>query len=339
MKEYGGYIQLDTYRGQEYYPNLLAFNSGRGALRFLIRIRNIKKLYLPGFCCSTVWEACEAEGISWEFYQVDAAFRPVFDKELANGEWLYVVNHYGVFASCEMEALRRTFHKVIADNTHAFFRPPLSDMDTLYSCRKFFGVPDGAYLSLGMEEGWEHAGRMKRFFESAMQQYSLLPVDQSFERMGFLLGRYEAPASEFYQEYAKNNDRFSGEPVKQMSKLTHNLLRAIDYEEVKSRRTRNFSFLSRQLSKMNRLVLPLIPGAYAYPLWLKEGMGQGSKIRQELIRKKVYVPCLWPEVENHCPKMSIDCQMASDILPLPVDQRYDEKEMEEILAILFSVCE
>ena len=26
MKEYGGYIELDTYRGREYYPELLALN-------------------------------------------------------------------------------------------------------------------------------------------------------------------------------------------------------------------------------------------------------------------------------------------------------------------------
>ena len=44
MKEYGGYIELDTYRGQEYYPELLALNSGRGALRFLIRLRRIWKV-------------------------------------------------------------------------------------------------------------------------------------------------------------------------------------------------------------------------------------------------------------------------------------------------------
>ncbi|MCI8948466.1 MAG: hypothetical protein HFG49_00300 [Lachnospiraceae bacterium] len=337
MKEYGGYIQLDTYRGQEYYPNLLSFNSGRGALRFLIRIRNIKKLYLPGFCCSTVWEACEAERISWEFYQVDDGFRPVFDKELENGEWLYIVNHYGVFASCEMEAMIRQFGQVIVDHTHAFFRPPLAGADTLYSCRKFFGVPDGAYLSLGLKDDQEYAGRMKRFSESAWQQYSLLPMDQSFDRMHFLLGRYEAPASKFYQEYAENNERFTSEPVKQMSSLTHNLLRAIDYEEANARRTRNFSFLSRQLSHMNRLFLPMIPGAFAYPLWLKEGLGKGPEIRRELIRHKVYIPCLWPEVEKQCPKDSADCQMAENILPLPVDQRYQEADMREILDRLLSL--
>ena len=47
MKEYGGYIELDTYHGKELYPDLLALNSARTALRFLIRYRQIKRSSCP----------------------------------------------------------------------------------------------------------------------------------------------------------------------------------------------------------------------------------------------------------------------------------------------------
>lgn len=36
---------------------------------------------------------------------------------------------------------------IILDNTQSFFQKPISGIDTIYSCRKYFGVPDGAYLS------------------------------------------------------------------------------------------------------------------------------------------------------------------------------------------------
>lgn len=103
MKEFGGYIQLDTYSGKEYYPELFALNSGRAALRFLIQLRNIQKLYLPAFCCSTVRESCQAEGISWEFYSIDEHFKPVVKRTLQPGEWLYLVNIYGVLNDGEVQ--------------------------------------------------------------------------------------------------------------------------------------------------------------------------------------------------------------------------------------------
>lgn len=367
MNEYGGYIELDTYNGQEYYPELLALNSGRGALRFLIRIRRIRKLYLPVFCCDTVREACDAEGICWEFYPVDFRFRPVFRRELGDGEWLYVVNLYGVLSQEEMEGLAGRFGRVIGDYTHSFFLPPLSGGDTLYSCRKFFGVADGAYLSLGegnvLEEGDGDPGRVDKgqgtgrerleetrlsrtdlchaglSLEEIKKAYAGLEEDKSYGRMHFLLGRYEGQASDFYQEYAENNEFFSKEPVKRMSKLTHNLLRAVDYEEVRRRRTENFAFLSGELGRINRLSLPLISGAYAYPFWFQGKEISGDKIRRELIRQKVYIPVLWPEVLSICGEGSAEHEMASNILPLPVDQRYGEKEMREILEILYSVIQ
>ena len=80
QKEYGGYIELDEYSGEEYYPEAWALNSGRAALRLFIRLKKIRKIYLPAFCCDTVREACAAEGILWEYYSVDKDFRPCLSR-------------------------------------------------------------------------------------------------------------------------------------------------------------------------------------------------------------------------------------------------------------------
>lgn len=37
---------------------------------------------------------------------------------------------------------------MIIDSTQSFFSIPVNGVTTLYSCRKFFRVPDGAYLYL-----------------------------------------------------------------------------------------------------------------------------------------------------------------------------------------------
>lgn len=322
MKEYGGYIELETYSGEVYYPDALAFNSGRAALRFFIRVKGVKKVYLPAFCCSTVWEACEAEGITWEFYSVDEKFCPIFPKSLSADEWFYLVNFYGEFDDKAMRKFMQEYPRLIVDYTHAFFQRPLEGMNVLYSCRKFFGVPDGAYLILGEEE-------------AEKEVYEALPQDRSFERMHFLLGRFEEGASPFYQEYTQNNELFTREPVKRMSKLTHNLLRAIDYPRIRERRTENFAFLHHQLKEKNRLTLSeVISGAYAYPFWFNGNGISGKELRRKLIAQHIYIPTLWPEVRELEAASPLEQEMAESILPIPVDQRYGTGEMAEILEIL-----
>mgnify|MGYP002508481693 FL=1 len=326
QKEYGGYIELDEYSGEEYYPEAWALNSGRAALRLFIRLKKIRKIYLPAFCCDTVREACAAEGILWEYYSVDKDFRPCLSEEDAGNDWVCLVNFYGVFDDGDMQALMQQYPRLIVDYTHAFFQQPLKGMNVLYSCRKFFGVPDGAYLILGEGEG--------------EKIYETLPQDLSFERMHFLLGRFEAGASPFYQEYAQNNDFFANEPVKRMSKLTHNLLRAIDYPRVCGQRTENFAFLHRQLKEKNVLNLPpAIEGAYAYPFWFNGDKISGKEIRRRLIAQQIYIPMLWPEVCSLEEASPLERQMTENILPLPVDQRYSRGDMEEILGCLLRILE
>lgn len=326
QKEYGGYIELDEYSGEEYYPEAWALNSGRAALRLFIRLKKIRKIYLPAFCCDTVREACAAEGILWEYYSVDKDFRPCLSEEDAGNDWVCLVNFYGVFDDGDMQALMQQYPRLIVDYTHAFFQRPLKGMNVLYSCRKFFGVPDGAYLILGEGEG--------------EKIYETLPQDLSFERMHFLLGRFEAGASPFYQEYAQNNDFFANEPIKRMSKLTHNLLRAIDYPRVCGQRTENFAFLHRQLKEKNVLNLPpAIEGAYAYPFWFNGDKISGKEIRRRLIAQQIYIPMLWPEVCSLEEASPLERQMTENILPLPVDQRYSRGDMEEILGCLLRILE
>ena len=61
-----------------------------------------------------------------------------------------------------------------------------------------------------------------------------------------------------------------------------------------------------------------------YPLYLENG----AEIREKLQAMKIYIPTLWPSVFALCGKMEPEYDMAKNILPLPVDQRYWTEEME-----------
>ncbi len=313
MKEYGGYIELDRYKLPMLHKQALLLNCGRNCLGYLIQARNIQKLKLPYFICDSVTRLCEKYGISVQFYHIRENFQPE-EVQLAPDEWLYIVNYYGQLTNVQLKALKERYQRVIIDNAQAYFESPLPETDTLYTCRKFFGVADGGIL----------------YTDAKLQEE--LEQDVSFERMHFLLGRFEKSASEFYQEYVANNHIFADEPVKKMSKLTKNLLHGVDYETIKNQRTENFLAYHKKLKEKNKLNLHIAEGAFAYPLWLENG----AEIRKALQKQKIYIPLLWPSVLNLNGASKIECSFAENILPLPVDQRYVQKDVKTILNALIN---
>lgn len=302
MKEIGGYIELDTYTGNMLHDDGVKLNCGRNALAYIIKAKNIKKLWMPKFMCDSCDKVLSDNNVNVQYYSIGIDFKPTI-KEWDG--WLYVVNFYGQLSNDYLNSLG---DRIIVDNAQAYFQEPIPRVDTLYTCRKFFGVADGAIL---------YTDKLIRVEEQ----------DESFNRMNFLLGRYERSASEFYAEYVENNHFFRNQPIKTMSKLTENLLHGIDYEEVRKRRTQNFSYLHEKLYYVNMLNLSLPDGAFMYPLYIENG----AELRKQLQTKKIFIPTLWPAVFNLCGEDELEYDMAKNILPIPVDQRYGIEEMEYII--------
>lgn len=309
MKEIGGYIELDTYYLPMLHDGAIALNCGRNALAYLLKARSIKRLWIPKFICDSVTGVCEREGVPYKLYGIGMDFLPREEIELGEGEWLYFVNYYSQFDNDKISKYVKKYKRVIVDNVQSYFQPPIPGVDTLYTCRKYFGVADGAFL-----------------YTDAMLNKDL-QVDESFERMHFLLGRYERTASEFYMEYVANNDLFANEPIKQMSKLTRNLLHGIDYEYIKTIREANYAYLHQALKDINKLSLCDLRGTFMYPLLLDNG----SVIRKKLQEKKIYIPTLWPYVFDVCREGETDYDMAKNILPLPIDQRCSNTDLNIII--------
>lgn len=312
MKEYGGYIEFENYHGNMLHEGAISLNCGRNALAYLCEAKKIKKLYLPYFLCSSVPNLCKKIDAEYGYYHINGKFEPIFNQVLGEGEWLYIVNFYGQLDNDYLTAWKQKYSRVIIDNAQSYFQMPVEGVDTLYTCRKYFGVADGAFLYTDAKLNRE------------------LPQDESFERMHFLLGRFERSANEFYSEYVANNKLFATEPVKLMSRLTENILRGIDYAGVAKRRQENFEFLDAELRNMNELKLKSVHGAFMYPFLIQNG----ATVRKELQKEKIYIPTLWPNVMEECLRNSLEYCFAANILPIPVDQRYGIEDMEYLVEVI-----
>lgn len=309
--EIGGYIEFEHYNRSMLHQNAIKLNCGRNALAYLIEAKSINKIAMPLFMCDSCESVFNKYNVEVRYYSIGLDFKPK-NIILSDDEWLYVVNFYGQLTNDYLVSLKEKYNRLIVDNAQAYFQMPVDGVDILYTCRKFFGVADGAIL-----------------YTDKLLKRELL-IDESFDRMRFLLGRFERTASEFYAEYAKNNDLFDREGIKYMSKLTENLLRSIDYEEVKQKRTENFDYLNKNLKDINKLNLTVPDGAFMYPFYIENG----GKIRKKLQEKKIYIPTLWPAVFNRCQETDLEYDMAQNTLPLPIDQRYGARELEMVIGEL-----
>ena len=306
-KEIGGYFGLEKLISNEYYPDLAAVNNARCALLYIIKARHYKKIYLPYFLCDSVRLVLERERIPFEEYRIDRTFLPLLDVTAKPDEAVYIVNYYGMLSEEQLIGLKKRYGNIVVDNAQAFFARPVQGIDTLYSCRKFFGVPDGGYA----------------YTDAPFQED--IPVDVSMERMKHILGRFEGnSASDYYDFFNDNDESFMEIELRRMSKLTHNILGAIDYPAAKCRREENFLFLSKALGERNLLKIPCPAGPYAYPFYIQNGMA----VKKQLAKRKIFVATLWPNVIGT--GLDVETDFTENILPLPCDQRYSEEDMQRV---------
>ena len=306
-KEIGGYFGLEKLISNEYYPDLAAVNNARCALLYIIKAKHYKKIFLPYFLCDSVRLVLERERIPFEEYRIDRTFLPLLDVNTKPDEAVYIVNYYGLLSEEQLIGLKNRYGNIVVDNAQAFFARPVQGIDTLYSCRKFFGVPDGGYA----------------YTDAVFQED--VPVDVSMERMKHILGRFEGnSASDYYDFFNCNDESFKGIELRLMSKLTHNILGAIDYQAAKRRREENFLFLSKALGERNLLKIQCPAGPYAYPFYIQSGMS----VKKQLAKRKIYVATLWPNVIGT--GLDVETEFTENILPLPCDQRYSEEDMQRV---------
>jgi hypothetical protein len=315
VKEIGGYMQFERFNG-EHYQKGLPLNTGRGAILILLRMLNAKKIYIPYYLCDSIKNYLQTNDFAYEFYHINRDFFPLFERDLKNDEYLLIVNIYGQLSSTDIANIKKKYNNIILDNTHAFFELPQPNIHTVYSCRKFFGVPDGAYLHIAN-------------FSHTLNTISLAE-DKSLNRFNHLLGRFEESASEHYSEFLNTESIFASLPPLKMSKLTSNLLNIIDYAHILKIRNNNFERYAKALAPTNLIDARMLNGPFCYPYRIKNG----AQIRQSLIEKKIYIPILWPNVTKSYGASDEEFDMAQNTLPLPVGQGVSFEDIDLIIEAL-----
>lgn len=318
-KAIGGFFELEFNRGTSLYPLAQGFNSARFALQALLQASPVKRLYLPDYTCSTMHEAAVRSGVEVLRYQVDEYLEPVELPDLEADERLQYVNYFGLKDRYVGERLWPALGgRLILDNAQSLFSAPLEGVATLYSPRKFVGVPDGGWLLNG-PHGTAAA----------------LPAGSSEGRTRALIGRLEDGPEPFYGTFVEVEHSIRDEGVRAMSALTARLLDGLDYATIQARRQANFAQLRGLLDGLNGyndfagVSTPMI-----YPLLLASPE-QAHQVRSALQQQRIYVATYWRELLDDPGLGPAARRWTECMLPLPIDQRYDDGDMERVATAVF----
>lgn len=312
----GGYFSLELPYFEEYHKDAIRLNTGRNSLEYILRAREYKKVYIPYYTCDVVLEPFKKLNIPYEYYHINIHLEIRDEIVLTTGEALLYTNYYGLKQQYTEKLAKQYGNSLIVDNTQAFYANPIAEIDTFYTCRKFFGVPDGAYLY------------SDKLLDIDLEQ------DESWERFASLTKRIDISPEAGYQDFRDISKSLVGQPIKRMSKLTQRMMQGIDYKVVAQRRRASYLLLHEALGKDNNVELPLEKDAVpmVYPYLVPE-----LDLRERLIENKIFVARYWPCVLNCTSKDDIDYLLAFQMQPLPIDQRYGEEDMNRIISIIKNV--
>ena len=313
MEAIGGYFSLELPQREEYHKYAIRLNTGRNCLEYIMRVRGYKKVYVPYYTCEAVMEPINKLGILYEYYHIDIHFEIRDRFLLKEGEALLYTNYFGLKQRYVEQLAEKVGNRLIVDNTQAFYAKPFQGIDTFYTCRKFFGVPDGAYLYCD-----------KKLYEEIEQDYS-------YDRVAHLVKRIDLSTEEGFKDFRRVDDGLDNQPIRKMSKLTLRMMKGIDYEAAAVRRRANYQLLHNALGKENNLELyfeeDAVPMVYPYFLPV-------NGLREKLIENKVFVARYWPNVLEWCKENELEYLLAFQMQPLPIDHRYSESEINRIIEIL-----
>ena len=318
--EIGSFLELQLPKGREFYnqeADIARLNTGRMGIWHAFRVTGCKRIWIPIYQCDSIRDTFEKKEVEICFYHQDKEWNPL-DIDAREDDAVLLVNYFGIMSNERMVELAKSYKHVIVDCAQAFFCSPVVEALTVYSCRKFVGVPDGAYVV---------GKNAHKFVEEYPQCYSSDTAIFLFKRIEY------GCEGKGYEARCLNEHRIDTEDCMVMSKLTRALMDAEDYSYNRQKRIKNFAYVHQLLEGINQInptrymdeeTVPMV-----YPLVVED-----DGLIQKLFAAKHFQGHWWSYICEEQPKDSFEHWMSRYVIPITIDQRYGKKEMDYLINVI-----
>lgn len=323
------------------------FDTGRSAIRYLLKSIGIKKALLPQFTCESIITPFLEKGVFTEFYSIDNKFEIEVESFLKCIEKfqpdLILVHAYFGFDTLLhtrnlLMELRRKGIIIVEDITQCIFMKNLNYADYYVgSLRKWCEIPDGGFLASSFYdiismihlpnsfgENLEFLSKRKLAQKKKREYFSKDLPDFDEEKLNFIK-LYEE--SECLLDTQK--ECFS------MSDYSRDRINALDWDTIKHKRQENFRYLRDNIYKSIYLnEIKLYSQTEDIPLYFPVLVDENKRdnLRIWMRHKNIMLPIIWPKSEYLNEKVNESVtQIYQRIIAIPCDQRYSIDDMNTII--------
>ena len=316
------------------------YRSGRDAMKQVAAMHRGGRVLLPALCCESMILPFEKNGCAVKFYKLKADLAGDEEdvlKKLGPGCILLYMTYFDVrpFSQAFLEKLRALGVFLLEDRTQDIIvrrREEFLPDATVASLRKWAAMPEGGLLKTEAAlPPAETDGRFARLRLEAMgEKGDYLELGRPEMKADFLKKLHEA-------------DELLDESGKAVAMSPENLgyIEELDFERILERRRQNCSVLRRELKEAaaaGKLSF-MGSGENTSGLYLGVMLNNRDAVQKYMAERSIYCPVIWP-VPDEAKGVCENCEyVAGHMLALPCDQRYGQKDMEHIAAVLKAALE
>lgn len=313
MKIVGGEIQCMN-------DNLFNYvtDSGRSSLRLILKsIGRRKKILLPDFLCKIIIDIVKEHNMEYSFYKVEEDLTTSFKNK--GFDILYVIDYFG--------KKNKILQEPILDDTiviqDSVFLPDVERIGSIKnwigfnSFRKISSLSDGSIIKSTKKLSEDLILKQEADFVALKYKAKYMKYEYCSKN------RYSQKAylsilnqAERLLDKQKNIYAVSMKSLFGLFKFYKNL----DGEY--SKRRRNYNMLKRYLKDLSINIETKYPSFYILAVENRE------QLREYLYTKNIFLPVHWPKSEK------LKNPLYQKIISIPVDSRYDEKDMEKIASLI-----
>lgn len=353
MREYGSEHQAillpDGYFDSfQQYGSCAWLRSGREALHLVAlsikRDKQNPKVLMPAYCCHSMMDPFIKAGWDVAFYplltdlSVDTASLQMLLYSV-QPDAVLVMNYFGSTATNEAVSCIKVFSAnciCIEDFSHCTFSFPYiyNPKVDFYvsSIRKSVGVCDGAVVisHYSLNESIIHDNEsafVDERRESQLQKERYLFTQNAEEKKEFLsrLQAQEAVLDRFVYVH-----RISGFGKAQLSSINGGAIRFARITNMKHM----LAVLGGKIESIPGIERCLNNAPFSFPIIVNNR----DTIQKRLAQAGVYAPVLWPIPSKARARCSVSARMSDQMLSIPIDQRYNYDDIEDIARIVLENC-
>lgn len=326
-------------------------STGRSAISLVletIEIRNpvIRKVaLLPSYTCHTVIEPFIKANFSIETFPIDNYFCTSGYGLLnlineIDASVVLIHQYFGFETLMDYQDVILKIKSlgviIIEDKTQCLF----SDFNsinadyTICSVRKWLGVPDGAFAVCT-------EGKFENKPTKADLNLSRIVREASRLKYSYIFMN-EGVKDNFLQKY-KLAEQMVDNQLEQfcIDDYSLRILSGLNIDKIKTIRKRNYSYLLENLIHIRsfELLFKILPTEVT-PLYCPVRVKKRYEIQRRLSMSSIYAPIVWPKsvlLPNVSPIINT---LYEELLCLPIDQRYDNEDMERLVQCIVEImCE